>query len=236
MSRTASLVCLLLISACANEEGARHNDAADFRHLDAANSHDVAENRAASPEGEARYAEARRCFIDVGMRTMVADPSSGGFQVNPGIITTFRQDVISAGRLIGKAESEVIADLQGAVAESARDVEHMSQHQKEQYVLSTTAHAIECMRRMRDGLASQPMAEASRPSVQEAEERRSRCVLNEEESLRVFEQFVRLEDRRGKNNAAHEVIVGRELGLSPECVRQTMILSLERGRVPPSPE
>ena len=59
--------------------------------------------------------------------------------------------------------------------------------------------------------------------------------LNDSEQQDIFNQFIRLEDRFGLNNEAHEVTVAENNGLTPTCVRDIMLMSLENGRVPPDP-
>lgn len=61
------------------------------------------------------------------------------------------------------------------------------------------------------------------------------CDLTGDEQQQVFNLFIRLEDRARMENAAYEASVGETMGLTPACVRKTMIDGLESGREPPSP-
>lgn len=61
-----------------------------------------------------------------------------------------------------------------------------------------------------------------------------RCELNVDELQQVFDQFVRLEDRNGKDNEVHEAIVAEVFETTPDCIHRSMVRALNLGIQPPA--
>lgn len=104
-----------------------------------------------SPATEA-YTKAKKCLLDVAMRTMSNNPSGGPSSVNTEMFDMFKEQMIATGARLEKSEAEVMNEFQQLVAGESARVSSMSQSGQEQYILTTNAHAIECMKRKRQDL------------------------------------------------------------------------------------